>query len=261
MKCKICGAKSLLFGNTKITGKYFVDYYYCPICGFMQTEDPYWLPESYSTPITKSDVGLINRNLLMAEKTRNFILLCLDPGQRFVDYGGGYGLFTRWMRDLGFDFYHYDPVCQNLFAEGFEASPRETYSLVTAWEVLEHLVDPLTEIRKMLDFGPFLLFSTLLLPDEPMPLPSWWYYGVEHGQHVALYSQKTISYIANAFNQSVLFSNGSLHLIGKPGVINPLKLRIGFNNRFKILRKILGKKSPPSLTNQDFLQVTKGNSG
>ncbi len=41
----------------------------------------------------------------------------MDP---FLDYAGGYGVFTRLMRDIGFDFYWHDPYTQNLFANGFE---------------------------------------------------------------------------------------------------------------------------------------------
>ena len=37
-----------------------------------------------------------------------------------VDYGGGYGLLVRLMRNSGFDFYRYDPYCANFFAKGFE---------------------------------------------------------------------------------------------------------------------------------------------
>jgi 2-polyprenyl-3-methyl-5-hydroxy-6-metoxy-1,4-benzoquinol methylase len=28
--------------------------------------------------------------------------------ENFLDFGGGYGVFTRWMRDEGYDFFHYD---------------------------------------------------------------------------------------------------------------------------------------------------------
>ena len=178
MKCHICNSHSKTFDNALIINKYKINYFQCTKCGFIQTEEPYWLAESYSSAITQSDIGLIGRNISLAERTRNFIVTCLNPKQSFVDYGGGYGIFTRIMRDKGFDFFHYDPLCQNNFALGFEAEFNIDYSLLTAWEVFEHLVDPLQEIAKMLRFSHTILFSTLLLSSPPKPLNKWWYYGL-----------------------------------------------------------------------------------
>ena len=63
--------------------------------------------------------------------------------ENFLDFGGGYGVFTRWMRDEGYDFFHYDQHCPNLFAPGHEAdiSGSVRYELATAFEVFEHIVE------------------------------------------------------------------------------------------------------------------------
>jgi hypothetical protein len=50
---------------------------------------------------------------------------------------GGYGMFVRLMRDGGFDFHREDPLCDNLFAQGFDRQDDGTFELVTAFEVFE----------------------------------------------------------------------------------------------------------------------------
>ena len=61
MKCKICKSKSHEFFSTKLLYKFDVKYYKCKSCGFVQTENPYWLNEAYTSAITSQDIGLIGR--------------------------------------------------------------------------------------------------------------------------------------------------------------------------------------------------------
>jgi hypothetical protein len=255
MKCKICNSTSALFGEAKILNKHLVCYFRCESCGFIQTETPYWLDEAYSEAITKSDIGLIGRNLQMAAPTRKLILTCFEPTGKFIDYGGGYGIFTRLMRDQGFEFFHHDPLCENLFAYGFDASPNINYTLLTAWEVWEHLENPLAEIEKMLSYSHNLFFSTLLLPAAPKPLGNWWYYGLEHGQHVSFYSIETLKVIARKFNLKLHSSNGSLHFIGYPS-INSKLIGLSLHSRLRWLGKLIAKTQPASLLESDFRLIT-----
>ncbi|MBA4385689.1 MAG: class I SAM-dependent methyltransferase [Anaerolinea sp.] len=255
MKCKICLSNADLFGQARLLSKYDVRYFRCENCGFIQTEKPYWLDEAYSNAITKSDIGLISRNLQMAAHTKQLILTCFEPTEKFIDYGGGYGMFVRLMRDQGFDFYRYDHLCVNLFADGFDATANTNYALLTAWEVFEHLADPMAEIEKMLSFSRNLFFSTWLLPKTPKPLSEWWYYGLEHGQHISLYSLEALHVIAHKFNLKIHYSNGLLHFMGDQS-INPRLINITFDHRLKWLQKIIMKPAPPSLLESDYHTVT-----
>lgn len=255
MYCKICNLPSTPFGETKILNKHLVRYFRCENCGFMQTEAPYWLEEAYAQAITRSDIGLLGRNMEMMRATRNLILMCFDAAGRFVDYGGGYGVFVRLMRDQGFDFYRHDPLCENLFAEGFEAQTGTDYELLTAWEVFEHLVDPMAEIEKMLSYSNTLFFSTILLPQSPKPLGQWWYYGLEHGQHVAFYAHETLQFIAQKHNLGLIYSDGMTHLMSRKK-IHHLKLNLTFGRQWGFLRRIVSFRSPTSLLERDFQQIT-----
>ena len=100
MKCKICGNPSEIFAGATIRGKYQIKYFACSSCGFMQTEEPFWLAEAYAQPINRSDVGYVSRNFAFAKITKSVISLLFDGQARFIDYGGGFGLFAAVLHDL-----------------------------------------------------------------------------------------------------------------------------------------------------------------
>src|SRR3954462_13262903 len=165
MKCKICGNESCPHQRGVVLGRYDVQFFRCPSCGFVQTEDPFWLEESYSRAINRLDVGYVSRNVAHARMVHALIALCFNPRGKFIDFGGGYGMFVRMMRDLGFDFYWKDKYCQNLFAAEHVADTASTgkFELLTAFEVFEHLRQPLGDIDEMLKVSDSVLFSTGLI--------------------------------------------------------------------------------------------------
>ncbi|MGB3559149.1 MAG: class I SAM-dependent methyltransferase [Geitlerinemataceae cyanobacterium] len=213
--CKICDGISRHFGKAKVLQKYDVNYFQCSNCGFVQTEEPYWIEEAYSSAIASSDVGLVARNLMFSKITNKLILNSFDRQGKFLDYGGGYGLFVRLMRDSGFDFCWEDRYASNLLAQGFalDKSGSSRFELVTAFELFEHWTDPIQELEKLMSFSKNILFSTELLPSHNPKPGEWWYYAPHEGQHIALYTRKALSILANRFNLN-LYSNGqTLHLL------------------------------------------------
>ena len=86
----------------------------------MQTEKPYWLEEAYSTPIAAEDTGILKRNYDNRIIASAVIEGFFNAGAQFLDYGGGWGILTRLMRDDGYDFYLMDKYSENLFARGFD---------------------------------------------------------------------------------------------------------------------------------------------
>lgn len=214
MTCRICQSPSRAFGRARVLGRHDVGYHRCERCGFVQTDEPFWLDEAYSEAITNSDLGLVSRNLQLAPVVLALAVTMFDPAGRFVDYGGGYGMLVRLLRDAGLDFYRSDRYCRNLFAVGFDAPEPElaSYELLTAIEVFEHLVDPVAEVERMLGFSRSLFFTTQLVPAEVPPPDSWWYYGLEHGQHVSFYTRDSLRVLGERFGLT-LYSRGPYHLL------------------------------------------------
>lgn len=255
MNCVICNSTTDSFVSATILGKHSVAYFRCPVCGYIQTEKPYWLEEAYSTAITGSDIGLVRRNSRLATIAGLVCSAFFDSKSRYLDFAGGYGLFVRMMRDSGFDFYWHDLYCTNLFAGGFAADMKAVgnYELVTAFEVFEHLVDPVAGLNEILTKSRNILFTTNLLP-EPTPKPvDWWYYGLEHGQHVSFYTRKSLKMLA-AQNGLNFYTNGAtVHLFTEKKLSAPLFFLLAHYKAARMLAPLLTRTS---LLEVDFCKVT-----
>lgn len=230
--CNICGAKTQAFSNGLVLNKYTVTFYRCPHCGFMQTEKPYWLNEAYSEPINKSDTGYIARNISTSHRTAAIINSFYKKSGRFLDYGGGYGTFVRLMRDKGFDYYLKDKFCENIFARGFECPKKTTdkFELLTAFEVFEHLSDPIQEVKTMLSYADNILFSTWLIDDSPPPLEEWWYYGLHHGQHISFFTLSSLKIMAAAVGLNLTTNGSDIHMLSLRNISN-IAFRFIMSNR------------------------------
>lgn len=255
MPCRICRSDAQLFATAQVLGKYAVQYFRCVDCGAVQTEHPFWQEESYSSAITGSDLGLVSRNIAQARTSRVIIKSFFRPDGTFVDYGGGYGMFVRLMRDRGFNFFRYDKYCENLFAKGFDAdlNPGTRYELITAFEVFEHLVDPPATIDEMLSLSDNVLFSTLLLPGHSPKPGDWWYYGLEHGQHVQLYTAKALAVIAGRLGLFLYSKNDELHLLTRKK-ISPALFKLSASRTLGGWLDHLGTR--PSLLEADYAKVS-----
>ncbi|MFZ2153293.1 MAG: class I SAM-dependent methyltransferase [Microgenomates group bacterium] len=174
------------------------------------------------------DTGILMRNDYLSKRAAVLLYFLFDKTANFVDYSGGYGVATRMMRDIGFDYYWSDPMTQNLFSVGFEYRKDMKIEAVTAFECFEHFVDPNVDLEKILKISKNIIFSTELLPTAVPDQNMWWYYGFEHGQHVSFYSNKTFEYLAKKYKLNYYNLNG-LGLLAERK-FNPLIL--WFINRF-----------------------------
>lgn len=255
VSCKICGNLSAEIFNTKVLLKYDVAYYKCGNCGFIQTQEPFWLEEAYSSAITSLDIGLIYRNLQNKPIVETAIKYLFNREEKFVDYGGGYGMFVRIMRDVGFDYYRQDIYCENTFAKNFDVTDIKgenvKFELLTAFEVFEHLLDPLEEFEKMLSYSENIFFTTSIYPDNT-DLTKWWYLIPETGQHIALYSEESLAYIASMFGM-YYYRHNEYHLITKTKFSHRKFDRI-FNSTFRMVYNRFNKMG--TLLQKDFNQIS-----
>ncbi|MDZ4757592.1 MAG: class I SAM-dependent methyltransferase [Bacteroidota bacterium] len=220
MNCKICNTTATTLFKAKVMHKYQVQYYQCPNCFFVQTEKEYWLKEAYTSALNVSDTGILYRNRKLFEKTFSILVSNFGKKGKYIDYGGGYGIFVRTMRDAGLDYYWQDIYAANLCARGFEYDPNTKYDALSTFEVFEHLVDPIEEIEQMFKLADTIIFSTEIISDTPPSSNEWWYYGLEHGQHIALYSKKSLEIIGDKFGAQLYTDGRGFHALSKKKLSN-----------------------------------------
>ena len=231
--CKICNNKTEKVFQTRILYKYDIDYFQCINCKFVQTETPYWLEEAYQNPMNLTDTGIMLRNSRSSKIVTSIIVLFFNKNYKFIDYAGGYGVFTRLMRDTGFDFYWIDPYTKNLLSRGFEKQDNIKYDVVTTFESFEHFESPLTEIENIFKISKNVIFSTELVPNKLPEPDAWWYYGTEHGQHVALYTKESFKFIANKYGVHY-YNISNLHVFSekKFNTLSTLLLQFKYAKQF-----------------------------
>jgi hypothetical protein len=238
INCPISGKPMESVFSATVLRKHKVTYYYCEECGLLKTEKPYWLDEAYQEAISDTDTGLVSRNVANSALLEVILAgLSIEKG-KFLDVAGGYGLLTRLMRDKGFDCYTTDKYCRNLFAKTFEPSPQFAADALFAFEVLEHVEDPLQFLGEV--FNQYscktMIFSTLTFA-YPIPSKDWWYYSFESGQHITFYQPRTLSLLAKRLERNYYMLTPALHIITCIDIPSISRL-ILFNKYFRKLYSI-----------------------
>jgi hypothetical protein len=204
--------------KAEVLRKYPAEYMLCSVCGYLRVRDPYWLEEAYTTAIAAADTGLVMRNISLAPKVASFLFWVMgERGQgRYLDAAGGYGMLTRLMRDLGFDFYWADKYCDNLLARGFEYGEHlKGCRAVTAMEVMEHLTDPVAYVDEVLRVAgtDTMLFTTEIYKGSPPGL-DWWYYSFSTGQHIGFFTKASLEALGYRLGLNFISANG-LHVLSR----------------------------------------------
>lgn len=252
VQCRACAQpKGKYLFNAKLIDL-DVRYYECENCGYVFTEEPYWLDRAYSDVMNLSDTGIMYRNLANVRIVITTLFLLNKLKGRIVDYAGGYGILVRLLRDYGIDAYWTDVYADNLLARGFEYEGGHT-DLATAFEVFEHLTEPGKDLNKLLSIAPNILFTTRIIP-EPIPKPGeWWYYGLENGQHVGFYKIKTLKMLAEKTGKYFVSDGCRYHLFTEHKINSKLWLAA---LRAKRLITLYGKMRLKSKTWPDHLQMS-----
>jgi len=216
VNCRLCNSLiSNPFSEAELLG-HRIKYFECTQCEYVQTEEPFWLEEAYASSINKSDTGIMARNLSNVRIVLATLTLMRKRTGKVVDYAGGHGFLVRLLRDIGIDALWSDPYSENLVARGFEyESENEPALLVTAFEAFEHFVNPVDEMEKLLSISSNILVTTTLAP-SPTPAPSdWWYYGLDHGQHIGFFRVNTLEHLAKKFHLNLISDGKSIHFFSK----------------------------------------------
>lgn len=210
--CKCCNHASTLYdlcdfnkSCEEARGKFLplsgipIYYYKCSHCDFIFTDDFDAASEEefrqcvYNDDYIKVDPDYIN------VRPKNNAKMVSEAFARhlgelsILDYGSGNGTLAKLLAQAGAkQADSYDP-----FHTASNIRPQQKYELITAFEVVEHVPDPIATFRDIASLlgekDSALLFSTLLQPDSIDALKtSWWYIGPRNG-HISIHSSKSLS--------------------------------------------------------------------
>lgn len=240
LQCKICAAPAEFFDVTDFwKGSAFfrfgpsgiaVQHHRCRGCGFMWAplfDD--WTTEDFKHHIYNEEYGLVDGEYAGArpQRTAEHMAKWLEGFEkaRILDYGSGAGLFTKHMREAGFDrITSFDP-----FSE--PTRPTGRFDIITCFEVIEHSPTPVQTMRDLASFlgkdGCIILGESLQPPDIAKLRCGWWYCMPRNG-HISFYTDRSLAALAG--QAGLLFHPGAgLHAFSRPaaGKFADLARRIG----------------------------------
>lgn len=230
---KICDATSAyprgLSGNP-------IYYERCRACGFTFTRhfDDYgpgdWKRDIYNEEYEQLDPEYDGHR---AQRNAHFLRL-LFRGHRDsligLDYGGGNGHTAQLLRLAGFNFDCHDPFG----VSEMTSAKYRTYNLVTAFEVLEHVPDPVSTLSSILDCmttGSAMIIIGTLSSDERIDdrlRLTWWYAAPRNG-HISLYSKRSLAVLAAKFGLHCVSPSAGTHIMSRSPVSHAIIARLAFS--------------------------------
>ena len=255
--CAVCSGSTKFLFSYEVRGEHQASLHECLNCRFTYIANPHWLDDSFSSELNDLDIGSVDRCLVLADFVEVLIRSMKSSKSRFLDWGGGYGLLSRIMRDRGLDFVSHDIYTRPLFVESSSNSNSETFELITMSEVALHLVDPVPVFTKIMESTDVLVFTAVIAPT--VTPNDWWYLMPDTGQHVAIYHEETLQALAEKLGVQLTSDGRFFHVLHRKSlgvksrlIINyrPLVFAFAwFNATSRLVKRGLGKNS--SLTPAD----------
>jgi SAM-dependent methyltransferase len=228
--CKICDTPTALFGVVDFNRpcemapeRHFplsgIAIYYrkCPACGFLFTDSfDDWSEVEFKKYIYNDEYFVLDPDYRETRPVANaqFVARLFENNKeklRVLDYGGGNGRFGEALRNNGFRVTEtYDP-----FIPEFSRLPSGKFDLVSCFETLEHLPDPMSGIAALVELVAepgIVVFSTLVQPaDLATQKMNWWYIGPRNG-HISLFTRPSLAVAWSRFGFKTGSLNDNLHV-------------------------------------------------
>ncbi len=228
--CKICGAQAPLYGVVdfqrccEITGGprlpvSGIPVYYrrCENCGFLFTDAfDCWSEADFKSHVYNAGYLAIDPEYTHTRPRNHadvvqYLFGAHRAETRVLDYGGGNDVLCSALRSAGYPVaVTYDP-----FVPDYAQRPEGAFDLVTCFETLEHLPDPMAGIAAMLaslaEPG-LVLFTTTLQPQDFDRLRlNWWYVGPRNG-HISMFSRNALILAWQHYGYRTASLTNNLHI-------------------------------------------------
>lgn len=228
--CKICGAEAALYGVVdfhkscaELSGVRLplsgVPIYYrrCAVCDFLFTEAfDGWDHDQFKAHIYNDGYQIVDPDYRSTRPRANAEVVerlwgAYKIETRVLDYGGGNDELCTELRASGFPLaVTYDPMTPK-----YAVLPEGKFELVTCFETLEHLPDPIQGIALILECVAepgLVFFTTLVQPTDFNKYGlNWWYVGPRNG-HVSIFSKQALKRAFGKNGYKLVSFNDSTHL-------------------------------------------------
>lgn len=246
ISCRLCGGSTRRLFSKTVLGKYEVGFHECDVCESLQTDNPFWLDESYADGLRELDTGAVARAQALQRVTYLVAKLHgISADAKILDWGAGDGLMVRMLRDVGFDAYHWDLYARNTYAVGFDGGQDAHYDFITAFEVWEHLPNPASELDAIFSKQPEMHLATTSLYARQGE--AWPYLNTLTGRHVFFYSRKAIQIIADKYGYSAEVFHNDLLMFSRRPPLNRflawIERRLLVSRRSKLLAVLFALKT------------------
>lgn len=198
--CTLCGEESreLFFIDKKR------EFFLCTRCGLVFVPEKYYLSEKEEKDRYDLHENTPDNSGYM-EFLKNFADIALDhatPPGRGLDFGSGpVPVLADLLRTRGFDMSVYDPF----YSPGHRVFD-DKYHLITMMEVMEHLMDPMKEIRRLrgcLEPGGVIAVRTETVPENREKFRPWSY--KNDLTHICFFSPRVFRWMAGEIGFRLLF--------------------------------------------------------
>lgn len=220
-ECKLCHSETeLAFSKATPAGK-SISYYQCKSCFSLQT---YFKGSSNKEKFEPSKVSKTLKSFFCLPQLLE--ILEVKKEKFCLDIDSSSGLFTRLMRDMGFNFYACHDKTKEIFSQGFSDKKLEqNYHLLTLLNVVEFFKDPDKEWKSVFDLDPeWVLISTPIYLNQGS---DWKNLTLPQARDQLFYSADALAQVAQKYNRTA-YSLGPFTMMSKQALnhdtINQLRV-------------------------------------
>jgi len=215
--CKICDSPTQDLPDPQFS----IDYHQCLSCEYIFMDESALISDDEAKEVyllhenTPDNEGYVQ---MFKDFIRESIALHSINIKTALDFGCGPGpVLASLLREQGIQTETFD----TFFADNPEALSKH-YDLITATEVLEHLVRPMDELKKlsgMLNPDGILAVMTLFHPNDSKTFTDWWYR--RDSTHVGFFTPKTLQKMATLLGFDLIdHDQKRIAVFQKPSVPN-----------------------------------------